>query len=116
MRSGQIARSVDTDRLTQIDSALDRIVTAITARNPLVRARRIAGGGDSGTRTHVRQLQRGDSPAYGSRLSSSTITEVPKFGCLPLCRIFQTAMSIRSPQGSRFQSDGGVPQLQNTMG
>ena len=39
--------------LEEIDSALDRIAAAVTARNPRLRARRIAGGGDIGTRLVV---------------------------------------------------------------
>ena len=35
---------------------------------------------------------------------------------LVIRRSDQASMSMRSPQGWRFQSNGGVPQLQNTMG
>ncbi len=39
--------------LEEIDGALDRIVTAVNARSPRLRARRIAGRGDSDTRIMV---------------------------------------------------------------
>ena len=39
--------------LEDMDDAFSRIVTAITERNPRVRARRIAGGGDNDTRIMV---------------------------------------------------------------
>ena len=39
--------------LEEIDDAFNRIATAITERNPRVKARRIAGGGDNDTRIMV---------------------------------------------------------------
>lgn len=39
--------------LEEIDKALDRVATAVTARNPRLRTRRVAGGGDGGTRIMV---------------------------------------------------------------
>ena len=49
-------------------------------------------------------------------LSSSTIAEALQFGRPPLCRIYQAGTSMRSPQGSRFHSDGGEPQLTQAVG
>ena len=53
---------------------------------------------------------------HGSGLSSLSIAEAVQFGHPPLCRICQAAMSMRSPQGSRFHSDGGGPQLIQATG
>jgi len=39
--------------LDEIDEAFNRIATVITERNPRVKARRIAGGGDNDTRIMV---------------------------------------------------------------
>ena len=53
---------------------------------------------------------------HGSGLSSLSIAEAVQFGRPTLCRIYQAAMSMRSPQGSRFHSDGGGPQLIQATG
>ena len=53
---------------------------------------------------------------HGSGLSSLSIAEGVQFGRPTLCRIYQAAMSMRSPQGSRFHSDGGGPQLIQATG
>ena len=72
--------------LAEIDRALDRIAAAITARNPRVAARRIAGGGDSDTRIMVSDgrsqvkieispVMRGAVHATRPMVASETVTE-----------------------------------------
>ena len=52
----------------EIDDAFNRIVTAITKRNPRVKARRIAGGGDNDTR-----IMASDGPAQ-IKIETSPVT------------------------------------------
>ena len=72
--------------LDEIDEAFNRIATAITERNPRVKARRIAGGGDNDTRIMVSdgsaQIKIETSPVtrgavYPTRtmVASETVTE-----------------------------------------
>ena len=72
--------------LDEIDEAFNRIATVITERNPRVKARRIAGGGDSDTRIMVNDgaaqikietspVTRGAVYPAGTMVASEAVTE-----------------------------------------